>query len=109
MGLYKTTVGFDPGRHKHQWDQTGPKCYTCLKMGHDRIFRPAVCTSWELVENAPGCGKPFAKMLVTCHGAEQEVTFDMGTVDWTLDELAKKFQQHRWFDPHQVSSVREYR
>lgn len=105
--LIKTSVAFDPGAHAFKWDQTGPKCLTCIKMDPvSRIFKPSVVTAWELVENMPGSGKKFAKMLVKCHGQEQLVTFDMGTEHWSLDEVAKRFQEHRWFDPHSMDAHR---
>ncbi len=107
--LRKVDVGFTPWAHKHQWDQTGPKCLTCIKPDAHGIFKPRTVTSWELVENMEGCGKQVAKMLVKCHGAEELVSFDMGTIHWTLEDVAKKFQQHRWFNPHEMAGIRQSR
>ncbi len=67
--------------------------------------------SEELVEGIPGhephgdgrvstpASSEFAKVLVRHHGAEEVVTFDMGSRWWGYTELGKWMQRHLWFNP----------
>jgi len=82
-----------------EYQRVGPECLTCLKP----------IPKMELVEHGPGDGKPFARVLMRCHGAEQLVTLDMGSAEWTAEELGKLINKQRWFDPHQTASVTEER
>ncbi len=78
----------------------GPVCVLCNK----------VVDSESLVEGYPGAeddqgritepaGSDTCKVLVKHHGAEELMTFDMGSRLWGPSELAKWMQRHRWFDP----------
>lgn len=66
----------------------GPVCMTCGR----------VVDSEELVEGYPG-GSTTAKVLVRHHGAEELRTFDMGSVEWTPEDLASYMRRANWFDP----------
>lgn len=65
--------------------------------------------SERLVENLPGDGKPFAKVLVKCHGQEELVTLAMGTEHWNYVDLKRVMGRHRWFDPKQLAGLTEER
>ena len=78
----------------------GPVCATCNR----------VCDGEEIVEGYPGAendagqvvtpaGGETCRVRVKHHGAEEVVTFDMGSRLWGMTELSKWLQRHRWFDP----------
>lgn len=72
---------------------TGTWCLTCLKS----------VDSEEIVENLPGCGKPWARVLAKCHGAEQQATLTMGTEYWDKEDLTKAMKSQKWFDPTHIA------
>lgn len=98
MALRRTVLNLDryivsPNR----WDVTGPVCDICQM----------VVDYEELVEGEPGWGKPFCKVLVKHHGAEELATFDFGSVEWDHKDLAKYMQRRRWFEPKEDGSAEE--
>lgn len=100
MGLRKVLVSRYGGlMAPTQVQRVGPECLTCLKP----------IPKMELVESLPGDGKPWAKVLMRCHGAEELVKFDMGSREWTAEELGKLVNKQRWFDPKQLAGVTEER
>lgn len=76
-----------PGRGDAQ-SALGPVCITCGR----------VVDSEELVEGYPG-QTTFAKVLVRHHGGEELRTFDMGSVEWTSEDLKSYMRRSNWFDP----------
>lgn len=77
--------------------KVGPECLTCLKPIPEASF-----------ENEPG-HRPFAEVLIRCHGADEVVRLDMGTSAWTYAEAGKILNKQKYFDPHQIAGVTEER
>ncbi len=78
----------------------GPVCATCNR----------VCDAEEIVEGYPGeenldgmvtkpAGSDTVRVRVKHHGAEEVVTFDMGSRLWGPSELQKWMTRHVWFNP----------
>lgn len=65
------------------------QCYTCLR-DVDR----------EEVVHTSKCG---ATVRMQCHGAEDVVTFDLGTEQWDHEDLARVMRGRKWFDPMTVA------
>ncbi len=86
-------------RSAPQFHATGPECLTCLcevdgerlesEPGHEDL-------QGKVIKAAPS---EFCDVVVSHHGAEERMRFDMGSVWWGPTELAKWVRRHRWFDP----------
>ena len=74
----------------------GPICQTCLK--------PVDSEEWVggYARDANGntTQYDYAEVLYRCHGAEELVRFNMGSTDWTSDDLQRAVQRTRIFDPN---------
>lgn len=93
MSLRRTVLGLDRFiTSPVKWDVTGPVCDICQD----------VVDYEELVEGEPGWGKPWAKVLVRHHGAEELRTFDFGSVEWDHEDLKRYMQRVRWFEPKEA-------
>lgn len=88
MTLFKQRVGLLKALRRPVVTSLAPICMTCGRH----------LDSEELVEGYPG-GTTFAKVLGRHHGSEELVTFDMGSVNWDEEDLAKHMRGHLWFDP----------
>ena len=106
------------GLEAAQGDIYGPVCDLCN----------AVVDSEEIVEGVPGdshiekknkgtlwtragmldddvesvwtpASRPYCKVLVKHHGAEELHTFDFESTNWTVRDLRIRMQQRRWFPP----------
>lgn len=100
MSLYKVNVGEQNTLLAPVVPEniTGTYCLTCLKS----------VDSEEVMENLPGCGKPWSRVVARCHGSEQEATLNMGTEYWTKEDFTKAMRSQRWFDPTHIAGVKEY-
>lgn len=88
MSLYKHTVGLLAALRKPLAPGYAPICATCGRY----------LDAYEIVEGYPG-STTFARVLGKHHGSEELVTFDMGGVEWTHEDLASQMRSHIWFDP----------
>ncbi len=88
MSLFKHKVPLLTALRKPVVRAIAPICMTCGRF----------LDGEELVEGYPG-QSGFAKVLGKHHGAEELVTFDMGSIEWDFDELPKFIRGHKWFDP----------
>ena len=88
MSLYKHNVGLLAGLIKPVVHAHAPLCTTCGRY----------LDGEAIVEGYPG-QTTFCKVLGKHHGAEELVTFDMGSVEWSFEELQKQMRGHLWFDP----------
>lgn len=69
-----------------------PLCITCGRY----------LDSYAIVEGYPGESQ-VCKVLGKHHGSEELVAFDMGSKEWSHEDLASYMRGHAWFDPTLVS------
>lgn len=81
----------------------GPVCILCTQAKGRAVQVPKM----ELVENLPGDGKDWCKVLMKCHGQEELVKFEMGTAQWDYEELRKLVNKRNWFDPKVMAGLTE--
>lgn len=91
MTLLRTRVGLLDALSRPVLRTYSPYCMTCNRE----------LDSEALVEGAPGV-TTFARVLGRHHRAEQLVTFDMGSVEWDHDDLARHMRGFVWFDPRRI-------
>lgn len=86
--LYKHNIGLLEGLTKDVQPGYAPICMTC---GRYLDGEALVETKGSVV-----------KVLGKHHGAEELVSFDLGTEHWDHDDLAKMMRGHGWFAPNLV-------
>lgn len=88
MTIYKHRMKLLTALRKPLAEGVAPLCITCGRY----------LDSEEIVEGYPG-QTGFCKVLGRHHGAEELVTFDMGSLEWDFDDLPRFVRGHAWFDP----------
>lgn len=89
MTLYKHTVGLLKALRKPVVHANAGLCITCGRYLDQE----------EVAEGHPG-QTTFVKVRGRHHGADELVTFDMGSTEWTIeDDVARHVRGHAWFDP----------
>lgn len=93
MGLIHTRANWDQLVHAPTVQSVkGCICMTCGRI-----------VDFEGMTGDPGSGEPgvttYAKWVVRHHGGEEERTFDMGSTNWDLADLAQMARRTNWFDP----------
>lgn len=102
MNIFKSKQAHIVGRRSKPVRQlAGPICKLCS----DASGKTKHVSSEELVDCLPGDGKPYARVLVKCHGQEELMEFDMGTEGWDFEKLAKKMGRHVWFDMAKIAEM----
>lgn len=76
-------------------DITGPMCLTCLKP----VDKEELVEGYGMDEHGRESQHDYAKVLITCHGAEELVRFDFDTRQWDHTDLKRALSRHRFFDP----------
>lgn len=85
MPLYKHNVGLLQALRKPVAPGYAPLCMTCGRY-----------LDGEQVVESKGS---MVKVLGRHHGAEELVSFDLGTEHWDEDDVANAMRGHLWFDP----------
>ena len=78
-----------------QLQNGGPICRTCLRV----VDGEELVAGYARDEHGNTSQYDYAEVLVKCHGAEELVRFEMGSTDWTDEDLKKAMHRTRFFDP----------
>jgi len=91
VSLYRHTVKLLTALRKPVVQSLAPLCITCGRH----------LDKEEIVEGYPE-QTTFVRVRGQHHGADELVTFDMGSTEWSFEDVAKHVRSHCWFDPRLV-------